>query len=266
MSKRPRGWIYLIGALSFALLSGPFAFAQNGEQRARKFDEFGDIQASDLIARLDNLAIQLQNKPNTKSFLVVYRARRDLPGLSNRYAHHMKSYLVDSRGIDPERVITVDGGIAGCLTQEVWIVLPGGTPQPRPDAYFSSYEPSVYKFDEHHYSSPRDPGDLIYWQEPPGNLLGYLEAFAQELQKNPRSSGYLIAYKSVTRDRPGVSQIMLRTERNFLIREFGIKPARIKTIDGGYREWRTMELWIAPKSEDVPIITSYRYSPRRRRR
>jgi hypothetical protein len=59
---------------------------------------------------------------------------------------------------------------------------------------------------------------------------------------------------------------MLRKERNFLISEFGIKPSRIKTIDGGYREWRTMELWITQEREDFPIITSYRYSPRRRRR
>jgi len=83
--------------------------AQSGTQRARKFDEFGDILASDLIARLDNLAIQLQNETTAKSFLVVYRSRRDLPGLNNRYAHRMKSYLVDSRGIPAERIITVDG-------------------------------------------------------------------------------------------------------------------------------------------------------------
>ena len=178
----------------------------------------------------------------------------------------MKSYLVDSRGIPAERIVTVDGGIAACLTQELWIVLPGGAPQPRPDAHFSSYQPSVYKFDEHHYSSPREPDGISYWREDPEDLLSYLEAFAQELQKNPRSSGYLIAYRSANRDRPVVSQTMLRKEGNFLIREFGIKTSRIKTIDGGYREWRTMELWIAQERESFPIITSYRYSPRRRRR
>jgi hypothetical protein len=251
--------------MCLALQLWSLAFAQTNDQLARKFDEFADIQPSDLIARLDNIAIQLQNEPNTKAFLIVYRARRDLPGLSNRFAHRMKSYLVDSRGISPDRVITVDGGIASDLTQELWIVSPGGAPKPRPDAYFDSYQPSAYKFDEHHYSSRREPDGISYWAEAPEYLLGYLEAFAHELQKNPRANGYLIAYKA-DRDRPLVSQIMLRKERNFLTKEFGIKPSRIKTIDGGYRAWRTMELWIAQEREDFPIITSYRYSPRRRRR
>jgi hypothetical protein len=253
-----------LGAL--CLLLSSLASAQNDSRVARKLDEFGDIQASDLIARLDNLAIQLQNEPNARGFLIVYRERRDLPGLSNRYAHRMKDYLVNVRGITPGRVVTVDAGIAGCLTQELWVVAPGGAPQPRSDAYFETYQPSAYKFDEHHYSSPHGPDEIVYWRQPPDELLGYLEAFALELKKNPKSHGYLVAYRSFTRDRPAVARTMLQTERNFLIREFGIKAAQIKTIDGGTREWRTMELWIAQSGGDVPIITSYRYVPRRKRR
>lgn len=248
------------------LLSISAAFAQTSEPRARMLDEFGDIQASDLIARLDNLAIQLQNEPTARGFLIVYRERRDLPGLSNRYAHRMRDYLVETRGVSSERVVTVDGGIAGCLTQELWIVSPGGAPKPRPDAYFDTYQPSAYKFDEHPYSSPNGPDGISYWREPPDELLAYLEAFALELRKNPKSQGYLIAYRSVDRDRPAVAQAMLRTERNFLLKEFGIKPTQVKTVDGGTREWRTMELWIAQSRGAVPIITSYRYSPRRKRR
>ena len=248
------------------LLFSSAVVAQTADSRARKFDEFGDIQASDLIARLDNLAIQLQNEPNSRGFLIVYRARRDMPGLSNRYAHRMKNYLVHTRGIASERVATVDGGIAGCLTQELWIVSPGGAPQPRPDAYFDTYQPSAYKFDEHSYSSPGAPDEIVYWQEPPDELLGYLEAFAIELRKNPKFLGYLVAYRSAARDRAAVTQVMLRTERNFLVRKLGVKPSQIKSIDGGTREWRAMELWIAQTREAAPIITSYRYSPRRRRR
>ncbi len=257
--------LFTLGALCVLLLSSP-AFAQGDSPLARKFDEFGDIQASDLIARLDNLAIQLQNEPNARGFLIVYRERRDLPGLSNRYAHRMKDYLVNMRGISSERVFTVDGGIAGCLTQELWVVSPGGAPQPRPDAYFDAYQPDAYKFDEHHFSSPRAADGNSYWRAPPEELLAYLEAFALELRKNPKSHGYLIAYRSAKQDRAGVAQSMLRAERNFLMKNFGIKPGQITTIDGGTREWRTMELWIGQTRADVPIITSYRYSPRRRRR
>jgi len=258
-------WI-LLAAVCFVLGPSSFAIAQTGEPLARKFDEFGDIQASDLIARLDNLAIQLQNEPTARGFLIVYRTRRDLPGLSNRYAHRMKDYLVNTRGVSSERVVTVDGGIAGCLTQELWVVLSGGAPQPRSDAYFDSYQASAYKFDEHSYSSPKAPEGMGYWREPPEELLAYLEAFALELRKNPKSHGFLIAYRSVKRDSPAIARAMLRHERNFLVKEFGIKASRITTIDGGTREWPRVELWIGQKRSDVPIITSYRYAPRKARR
>jgi hypothetical protein len=257
MSIRRLRYIQLISAICFALAACSVAFAQTDDSRARKFDEFGDILASDLIARLDNLAIEVQNEATARAFLVVYRTRRDLPGLSNRYAHRMKSYMVNSRGVSPERVVTVDGGEASCLTQELWIVFPGGAPQPRPDAYDNSYKPSVYKFDEHHFSESDVDG---YWQEYP---LGALEAFAQELQKHPRANGYLIAYKALRANRSSLAKLTLTRERNFLVREFGIKRTRIKTIVGGYREWGTMELWIAQERGAVPIITSYRYSRRR---
>ncbi len=256
---------YFFAFLCFILQTFSLASAQTGDPLARKLDEFGDIQASDLIARLDNLAVQLQNEPNTRGFLIVYRERRDMPGLSNRYAHRMRDYLVNTRGLAPGRVVTVDGGIAGCLTQELWIVSPGGAPKPRPDAYFDSYQPPAYKFDEHHYGSPDDSNEMVYWQEPPDELLGYLEAFAIELRKNPKSHGYLIAYRS-PRDRAPVAKRMLQNEGNFLAKKLGVKPSQLKMIDGGTREWRTMELWIAQSDKDVPIITSYRYSPRKRRR
>src|SRR5438105_3818791 len=109
--------------------------AQTDKNLARKFDEFGDVQYSDLIARLDNFAIQLQNEPASKGFIVVYRTRRDLPGLNNAIALRSKDYLIDARGVARDKIVTVDGGEADCQIQELWIVPVGTTPTPRPDAY-----------------------------------------------------------------------------------------------------------------------------------
>lgn len=249
--------------MCLALHQAPSIFAQTSNPAARKIDEFADIAASDLIARLDNLAVMLQNEPNARGFLIVYRSRRDLPGLSNKYAHRMKSYLVDSRGISAERVVTVDGGEALCLTQELWIVPVGATPQPRDDVYADSYRPSPYKYDEFFYSRPRDPADYSYWSVTPEM---HLEAFAKTLQKNSGLTGYLIAFKSVDGDAPNVSQNMLRRQKNMLVKVFGIKPSRIKTIDGGYRKYRAMELWIVDKDDAAPVITTYRVSRSGRKR
>jgi len=246
--------------LTFALIGLliSLASAQTAGETARKFDEFGDIQASDLIARLDNLAVTLANEPNAKAFLIVYRARRDLPGLSTRYAHRMKSYLVNSRGASAERLVVLDGGVAPCLWQELWIVPPGSTPKLRDDAYPDSFYGSVYKFDEHYYQVEKDdPDEISYWPSAPENLIGYLEAFGEALLKDRKTVAYLVAFRDAERDHPSIPQRMLRTERNFLIKELRINPSRIKTAVGGYRPSRTMELWIAQPGYR-PIVTSYR--------
>jgi hypothetical protein len=255
----------LLLAASLTLLLNALTVAQTSKATARKFDEFGDILASDLIARLDNLAVALANEPNTKTFLVVYRTKRDLPGLSNRYAHRMKSYLIGARGVPAERVVIIDGGIASCLSQELWIVPPGTAPKPRDDAFDNSYKPDVYKFDEHFYHLGNDPLDESYWPVAPQNLIGYLESFGETLLKDRKLVAYLVAFRDVRRDKQHPAQLMLSTERKFLIKEFRIKPSRIRTIVGGYREWRTMELWLAQPGYR-PIITSYRVGRVRRKR
>jgi hypothetical protein len=246
----------LLLVLCVALLWNSLALAQTSNATARKFDEFGDIQASDLIARLDNLAVALSYEPSAKAFLIIYRTSRDLPGLSNRYAHRMKGYLTQ-HGLPSERLVIVDGGVAACLWQELWIVPPNSTPKAREDAYDNSYQPSVYKFDEHYYQIGNDPEGISYWPVAPENLLGYLESFGETLMKDRKLVGYLVAFRDAARDNRQATQRMLRTERNFLIREFHIEPWRIKTVDGGYRPSRTMELWIAQPG-NRPIITSYR--------
>jgi hypothetical protein len=248
------------------LLLAHTAPAQTTTPPAVKFDEFGDVEASYLIAVLDNFAVALQNEPNARGFLVVYRTRRDLPGLSNRYAHYMKDYLVNRRGLPAERIVTVDGGAASCLTQELWIVPVGATPVIRADAYSNSFRDAAYKFDEHYFPQPDDLGEMGYFSLPPKNLHGYLEAFADALRKETRATGYLVAYASLNHDRPTLAQKMLQTERNFLIKHFGLKPARIKTVNGGYRKWRAMELWIVPAGEYAPFAPPARNSTGRRRR
>jgi hypothetical protein len=246
--------VIIVGIWSSLVCS---ATAQTENSAARLFDEFGDIMASDLIARLDNFAVQIQQDLNVKGFLVVYRTRRDLPGLSNRYAHRMKSYLVNARGLPAERIVTVDGGEASCLTQELWIVPPGAAPKPRADAYGTGYKTSVVKFDEHYFGDD----ETGYWGNSSEDLL---EAFGLELQKHPKSIAYLVAYRGAKGPGQRNPQVALRRERNFLVKEFRIKGSRIRTISRGFREWPTMELWIAYEPGAVPLISSYRYVRRGR--
>jgi hypothetical protein len=167
----------------------------------------------------------------------------------------MKGYLMRSRGVAAERIVAVDGGVASCLTQEIWIVSPGTTPQPRADAYNNSYQPTVFKVDEHGYGEP--DGESEYWRASPEVLL---EAYGLELQKHPKWIGYLIAFRKSPRDSTRVAQAALARERKFLTKEFGVKAGRLKTVMSGYREWRTIELWVAQEPGVAPVVNSYRLS------
>lgn len=235
-------------------------------QGARKFDEFGDLQISDIIARLDNFAIQLQQEPDTRGFIMIYRARRDLPGLNSRLADRMKRYMVDSRGVAADRVVTIDGGVASALVQELWIVPVGSTPKPRDDVYTGPLidTESAWKFDEHFVPSPRDEmGEVNY---PLGSSL---EAYAEVLRKYPNSHAYIIAYPQYSRgrgqlDRRGTATKMLGAVRRNLVDEYRIPRSRIKTVNGGYRKLRQIELWIVPRCEHAPIATPNAFPKKRR--
>ncbi|MFN2455201.1 MAG: hypothetical protein ABR577_13365 [Pyrinomonadaceae bacterium] len=93
-----------------------------------KFDEYGNVNFNDEKARLDNYAIQLQNDPNTQGYIIAYGGRRGRTGEAQARADRAKNYLVNTRGIDPGRIMTVDGGFREDLAVELWLVPQGATP------------------------------------------------------------------------------------------------------------------------------------------
>jgi hypothetical protein len=100
------------------------------ELKPRKIDEYGNIRFNDEKARLDNFAIELQNDPTAQGYLVCYGGRRGRTGEAQRRCDRAKDYLVTTRGITADRIVTVDGGFREDLTVELWIVPQGATPPP----------------------------------------------------------------------------------------------------------------------------------------
>lgn len=272
--------------LTIATLQSASAQAEN-KPAAQKFDEFGDILSSDLMARLDVFAVQLQNQPTTRGFLIVYRTRRDIAGLNHRLAMRMKDYLVNTRGIESERVVTVDGGIAENLSQELWIVPPGAAPVPRSDARIGYAQPtdSAWKFDEYAFF-PLDQYRKFGVKRNREAEVEYLEAFATEVKKQPKQWACIIAYaqynphpqqveweggsydphRDVRLDPPATARDRLALDKKYLIGSYGLPAASIKTIDGGYRKRRSVEFWIVPAGEPLPIPTPNSFPPHPKRR
>jgi hypothetical protein len=95
----------------------------------RKFDEYSNISFNDEKARLDNIAIYLQQKPEMKGYIIAYAGRRARVGEAQARADCAKNYLVNERGIQSERVVTMDGGYREKPMVELYL-LPRGVSAP----------------------------------------------------------------------------------------------------------------------------------------
>jgi len=274
----------LVPGILVAMLIGIASHSALAQQNssARKFDEFGDAQLSDIAARLDNFAIALQNQPQMKGFVIAYRSRRDLPGLSSSLVAWLRNYLVSTRGFSVERIIAIDGGVANSVSQELWLVPPGSAPTPRTDAYTRTFEDtdSARKFYEATYYAPDFASESYSF-----DVSNSLEGFSEALRRNPKSLGYLIAYAGYRIDdlsefndrgvaiRHGrrvviepmrIARRQLLKSKKILVKEYKIPASRIRVVLGGYRGWPFMELWIVPRNGPPPIPTPDKFPKRSR--
>ena len=95
---------------------------------SKKFDEFGEISRNDLKARLDNFAIELQNEPSSTAYVIIYPVQGGRSGQVQKQRANIVDYLVNSRGIDAGRIVTLVGPPRGHMVVELWASPKGATP------------------------------------------------------------------------------------------------------------------------------------------
>ena len=99
----------------------------------REFDTCCSCSYDDQKARLDNLAVELQNDPTTTTYIFAYGGRTSQVGQADRLLARARDYLVSQRGIDNARIVLQNGGFREEDCVEVWIVPQGATvPQATP--------------------------------------------------------------------------------------------------------------------------------------
>ena len=99
----------------------------------KQFDQFPVISFVDEKARLDNLAIELQNSPDAQAYIIVYAGRSSRSGQADMLIRRTTDYLVTQRGIDSRRITILNGGYRDSDFIEIWICPPGAKlPQPTP--------------------------------------------------------------------------------------------------------------------------------------
>ncbi|MGH9929669.1 MAG: hypothetical protein ACREA9_10665 [Pyrinomonadaceae bacterium] len=94
----------------------------------KKFDEFPAIRWNDMNARLDNYAIELQNDPTATAYVIVYPGQRGRRGEVQKNTTRIFDYMVNSRGINAQRIVTLVGPTRDALLVELWLCPRGGKP------------------------------------------------------------------------------------------------------------------------------------------
>lgn len=112
-------------------------------REAGEYDVCCSCAFDDQKARLDNLAVELQNDPSATAYIFAYGGRTSRTGEADRLIARARDYLVNQRGLDAARVVVVNGGLREENCVELWIVPSGATPpQPRPTLQPSDARPA----------------------------------------------------------------------------------------------------------------------------
>ncbi len=93
------------------------------------FDEFPTISNDEDKARLDGLAIELQNNPSVQGYVIMYGGtdKRSQSRTPEKLSRMALDYLVRERGFDPSRLTIVQGGTRPATTFQIWLVPPGAS-------------------------------------------------------------------------------------------------------------------------------------------
>lgn len=108
----------------------------------REFDVCCNCSFDDQKARLDNLAVEMQNEPSTTGYIIAYGGRTSRVGQADRLSARARDYMVNQRNIDPARLIVLNGGFREEDCVELWIVPSGAAPpQPTPTVQAGDVRP-----------------------------------------------------------------------------------------------------------------------------
>lgn len=240
------------------LLSG---FLSPGSQvRAQKpvpFDSYGAISSEDAAARLDNFAIELQNRPDAIGFVISYGPQGDGSGTGNFLLRVTQDYLVNSRGIDPDRIQTIYAGRfkdPATLFTELWILSAGLKP-PEPHRYSTKLKKVSGRFTE---AEGWDGSGVDECGCGPSFGNTTLASFADLLREQPKDVGYIVAF-NMSNATPGAWRRVAKSQAADL-QEDGIGSERIKIIYGGTIKAKKeesanarLQYWILPSDAPPPV-------------
>jgi len=240
---------------TFLLLTciSQFCLAQETAQ-AHLIDELGKPCSEDLMARLDNYFIQLNNDPTAIGYIVFYGDK----SIEETNLNFIKilTEIYPNRRFDKTRLSLLRGENRDSMKIQFWIAPAGTNPPEVEKGFVSEKYTSTKPFDKNWADFTRWSGKLEIYNDGFFDLgcdfSPNREAFAKILLSNPELTGYLIVYTKFGKGKTRANQISNFAVKD-LVRNFKIPQNRLKTIYGGNREEPEIEFWIVPKNAKPPV-------------
>ncbi|MDQ6651176.1 MAG: hypothetical protein M3Y84_00355 [Acidobacteriota bacterium] len=238
-------------------VSSYLAVAQGVEHKPTAFDSYGAIGSDDASARLDNFAIELQNRPDMIGFVISYGPQGEGSGTGDYLLRVTKDYFINTRGLEPDRIQTIYAGRYKDpreIFTQLWLVPVGASP-PEPPHYKTKPKAISGKFSE---GDGWDGSGVDECGCGPsfGNVT--LAAFGDVLREQRKDIGYIVASNVVVAT-PGAWRRVAKRDAAEL-QEDGIQADRIKIIYGGTLKAKgdeyaqvKLEFWILPADAPPPV-------------
>lgn len=197
-------------------------------------------------------ATVMRDTPEAGGAIIVFDTKK---GSAARYAQHVKDRLIRFAGVAAERLVTIYGGVSENPRLELWIIPKGAT---EPKSNFVEDRKNASQFDRY-----------IYWDGEycGGGRFPALAEFAKELKKLANWQGYIVIRPH--RNKRGVSEgdadwdsdghvsrrqalRRIAVDKSYLVRKFGLSPARLRAVIGDNDDWTHAELWLVPPGAELP--------------
>lgn len=248
--------------------------AQSKDNQPELVDEFGNVSLEDRFARMDGLAFQIEQTPNSKALVRVYGGDQRNFASPYVYGSVMRS-MWNTRRYSPEKLTIQFCNVNNePFSTKLFKVRENEKVEncdenltvPKETIHFES----VSFFEKEFKLKPweNDGFDVV------GSLNGEYSQFARDVLKkflndSRENKVYVIAYRKTNFETDDSGKVlskslknldpksfadkMMRNARNNLIKS-GIPAKQIVVMDGGFRNSneRELEFWFVPKGGEIP--------------
>lgn len=233
------------------------AAAQTGlSQEAPKavlFNETADAFCSEAVRTImDGFLASLANMPGSKGY-IVGSADAKMPGRFLKYSNGLQRH-VEFRKFDPVRIIHLRERDGSSMRFKFWIVPAGAAP---PEITHWKFEPvRVPTLFDQSAIAAITKGTVEYGEAGTNEPCDWglrLEDFANALKNDRETTGHIVSFSDSNNTKQLAEQANRIVSRE-LRTKFKITAHRIKTIYGGRRENRDIQLWLVPKGTEFVLL------------